>query len=827
MKHELDSYHRKRDFSKTSEPRGGQSSLSSGHMFIVHKHAARRLHYDLRLEAGGVLKSWAVPKGPSYDPSEKRLAVHVEDHPIEYGDFEGIIEEGQYGAGAVMLWDKGIWQPVGDWEKGLNNGKLTFKLKGRKLKGEWSLVRMNKKQANAEIWLLIKHHDREVHDASSYDITEEEPLSVKTGRSIDEIRSQVDEIVENKPESREKNRIKAVGRKAPWPGSFTPQLPTLVSHSPKEEQWLNEIKFDGYRLIAMIKKGSVSLLTRGGQDWTVKFPSIAHELSKLPIENGILDGEVAVQDPDGTTSFQKLQNVLKNSTGNSLFYYVFDLPYLNGHDLTGLPLIERKNTLEELVRNYQNLIPSVHFSTHITGNGDRIFQAACAHGAEGIVSKRSDSPYVQKRSQYWVKVKCKKRQEFVVGGYTDPKGARSYFGSLMLGYYDEKRRLIYCGNVGTGFNAKSIHKIYDTLKKWEKDDPDFDSPIDSTIKRHAHWTAPRMVVEIEFSGWTDEEYLRHPSFSGIREDKNPEEVVLEKEILPPGTESLPDENTETRIELPVNLTNPGKVLYPEQGLTKKDLAEYYLQIADWILPEIAGRPLSIVRCPEGIGAECFFQKHLGDQTSKWIKAVPIQEKGKMELYPVVDDVKGLLSLVQLGALEIHMWGCRRDHLEFPDRIIFDLDPSPEISKRQLIEATLFFRGWLMENNLRPFLKTTGGNGIHLVIPLKPSLNWDDVKNISKSIAQKLASLRPDIFTALMTTKAKRKGRILIDYMRNNRGSTSILPYSTRARPGAPVALPISIKELTEDFLSRTYNVTQVIHRLKKLKRDPWKGLNRP
>jgi len=427
-----------------------------------------------------------------------------------------------------------------------------------------------------------------------------------------------------------------------------------------------------------------------------------------------------------------------------------------------------------------------------------------------------------------VKVKCIKRQEFVVGGYTKPKGSRQFFGSLLLGYYEDDR-LIYCGHVGTGFNVKSIEKIHNQLKKIEKSGSPFDSgrTITDPLNRKVHWTLPRMVAEVEFSGWTDDGLLRHPSFAGVREDKDPKTVTLEREISPPG-ESEPLHETRTKGQeshprIPVKLTHPDKILSFGQGLTKRDLAEYYLQISEWLLPEITGRPLSLVRCPQGVEDGCFFQKHLGDAAPRWIESVPIREDGKVELYPAVEDVNGLLSLVQMGTLEIHAWGCRRDHLEHPDRMVFDLDPSPEVSKGQLIEAVLFFKDWLEENKLRSFLKTTGGKGVHLVIPLKPVLSWKEVKDISKKIAQDVSGLKPDMFTAVMT-KSKRTGKILIDYMRNHRGSTSILPYSTRARPGAPVALPILKEELTEEFLSRSFDIHQVIRRLKKLKRNPWKDL---
>lgn len=834
----LKEYHRKRKFTETSEPKGKIERSPSGRMFVVQKHAARRLHYDLRLEADGVLKSWAVPKGPSYDPAEKRLAVQVEDHPIEYGDFEGQIEEGQYGAGTVMVWDKGTWTPIGDWKKDLNAGRLRFSLDGQKLKGPWTLVQLKRKEeTDGKNWLLIKSSVEEPQELRSFDVTSEKPLSVKTGRSLKEIREQSQgpngsTWKSNRPAVKRKTPKKRtqkaefhlparMGQKAPWPDSFRPQLATLVSRAPEGNQWLYEIKFDGYRLLGEIRKGRVRLKTRRGQDWTEKFPSIATELSRLPIQNGILDGEVVVQNPDGITRFQDLQNILRRKASGALLYYVFDLPYLDDHNLSETPLIERKTLLRELIQRHQREIPSIRYSDHLMGSGNQVFQMACDHAMEGIIAKRSDSAYVQRRSQDWAKVKCLKSQEFVVGGFTEPKGARTLFGSLLLGFYDERHRLIYCGNVGTGFNEASLKTIYSQLKKLEQDHSPFDSEIEKSIRRNVHWVAPRMVAEVEFSSRTDTGILRHPSFAGMREDREPAEVTLEKEVPPP---QEPSRSSITKQRsFPVRFSHPDKIFYPEERLTKKDIGEYYTQISKWILPELAGRPLVLVRCPEGVAGKCYYQKHLEGKVPKSIQPLPIEEKKQKGIYPVVEDLNGLLSLVQFDVLEIHMWGCRRDRVEFPDRMIFDLDPSPEISKKQLIEATHFFRDWLLKKEIKSFLKTTGGKGIHIVIPLNQSLRWDEVEKISKSIALEMVQQKRDWFLATMS-KQKRKGKIFLDYFRNNRGATSILPYSTRARPGATVALPISEKELTEELLAHPPNVMQTIERMRKMKTDPWQEI---
>ncbi|HSR12332.1 MAG TPA: DNA ligase D, partial [Thermodesulfobacteriota bacterium] len=725
----LEEYRKKRDFGKTPEPKGQTRKSGSGRMFVVQKHAARRLHYDLRLEMDGVLKSWAVPKGPSYDPADKRLAVQVEDHPIDYGDFEGIIEPGQYGAGTVMVWDRGTWEPA-DGDKGVESGKMVFRLDGQKLKGTWHMIRLKKRRGEkGENWLLFKGRDADSPGRPG-DITEEEPLSVKTGRSMEEIRADADEKwVSNAPSSpsRKPGLIAPPppkGRPARFPEDFSPQLATLVSRAPEGKLWLHEVKFDGYRVLAKMQAGRVSLITRRGQNWTDRFAPVAEELSTLPVSNAILDGEVVIQDPDGTTNFQKLQNSLKGAAEGPLLYYVFDIPYYNGHDMTEVALAERKELLRQLIHTYQAHLPSVHYSEHIVGSGERIFKAACDRAAEGIVSKLASSPYVQTRSKSWLKVKCIRRQEFVIGGFTKPKGSRSDFGALLLGYYKDGN-LRYAGKVGTGFNSRSLKEIHEKLKPLEQDRSPFAERVKESPQKDLHWTAPRLVAEVEFFTWTDDGRLRHPSFAGIREDKDASEVAREEEGPPPPkeeAEAKPATRTPARkaSEAPA-LTHPDKVLYPEQGLTKRDLADYYTQVAERALPEMTRRPLTLVRCPEGIGGECFFQKHLGKDAPQAIRRVPIEEKNGIGYYPYIEDLNGLLSLVQLGALEIHGWGSRVDRLEYPDRMVLDLDPSPEITKEALAEAAKWVKEWLGRHDVRPFFKTTGGKGVHVVIPLKADL----------------------------------------------------------------------------------------------------------
>ncbi len=839
---DLRTYRSRRDFKKTTEPPGGVPKPSPAPIFVVQKHAARRLHYDLRLEAGGVLKSWAVPKGPSYDPGEKRLAVHVEDHPLEYADFEGLIAENQYGAGTVMIWDRGTWSSEGDWRKGLETGKLTFRLEGAKLKGAWKLIRIKERQdeefesASHDNWLLIKAHDAEAGHPRNLGATEDN-LSVKTGRTMEQITAQKNAYWQGSrtasPSSERRELQKAPapppapGTAAPWPDSFFPQLATLVSRLPESNQWVSEIKYDGYRLLAMIRQGRVTLETRRGQDWTETFPAIVRELSRLPVKNAILDGEVVVMNPDGTTNFQKLQNIMNRRDEGNPVYYVFDLPYYQDHDLSPVPLRERKTVVRELISTYQERIPSIRYSDHLEGSGERILRTACDHAVEGIVAKLAESPYVQKRTKYWVKKKCVNRGEFVVGGYTAPKGTRSLFGSLVLGYYSEAHQLLYCGNVGTGFSEKTIRIVYEQMKDLEQESSPFAFPIEDTRNRDVHWIAPRLVAEVEFADWTDGGHLRHPSFVGLREDKKPEEIGREKEAPPP-EEPVTRQEAAALPKIPVKLTNPEKVLYPEPGVTKKDLAEYYLRVARLMLPEAGNRPLVLVRCPEGIVQDmrekCFFQKHLRDDIPEGIRTAPIEEKGQVGLYPVVDEVKGILALAQLGALEIHMLGCRADDIAHPDRMIFDLDPSFDVSRERLIEASFYLRDFLEKNGLRAFLKLTGGKGIHIVVPLRPGMNWDELKKVSRAIAFELVHARPAWFTATVS-KRRRTGKILVDYLRNSLGASSIVPWSTRANPAATVAYPVSWNELTVDLLAKPVTVRNVLQRLNGMKEDPWAVIN--
>jgi bifunctional non-homologous end joining protein LigD len=853
----LAEYVRKRDFKKTKEPRGAVAAKTS-HLFIIQKHAATRLHYDFRLALDGTLKSWAVPKGPSWNPEDKRLAVHVEDHPMEYGTFEGTIPQGEYGGGTVMLWEKGQWFPEGDAAEGYAKGNLKFRLEGERLKGRWALVQMKgTASGDGKNWLLIKEKDDV--KLRSLPTVEKYLTSVKTGRTMEQIantskavwssKTKTASKAKSKPASKSKSKpvpekaapITAastlpMARKAPFPDSFKPQLATLTDQAPAGEQWIHEVKYDGYRLIAFVRGGKVRLFTRNEQDWTDRFPSIAEALEKMPIREAILDGEVVVQKSDGTTDFQALQNALKNRERARIAYYVFDLPYCDGHDLKETPLLERKKLLKQFFPELTANGP-VRYSSHIEGKGKEVFQNACHLSLEGIVSKNVDSSYVHRRSPDWLKVKCAHRQEFVIGGYTHPKGSRSHFGSLLLGYHDKQGKLVYSGHVGTGFDNKLLTTIYKELHRREQKKSPFHGPMERSIERDVVWVKPELVGEVQFAGWTSDGVLRHPSFEGLREDKDAREVVIERTPAEQAQASESNERQapETTMKKAkhrqseddadtvagVALTHPDRVLYPDQGITKRDLCLYYERIADHLLPHIKGRPLSMVRCPRGEGQACFYQKHFTESEPESVRGIRIKEKEKTDTYILVDDVKGLVSLVQMGVLEVHPWGSTEKHLEKPDLLVFDLDPAPKLDWSEVVFAARLLRKLLDEAGLTSFLKTTGGKGLHVVAPVEPELSWDDFKDFSRSVAEHLVALHPDKYVATMS-KAQRDKKIFIDFFRNGRGATSVAPYSTRARRGATVSTPLSWNELSPRLNTQEFTVESVPKRLEQ-HGDPWGG----
>jgi bifunctional non-homologous end joining protein LigD len=844
----LREYKRKRNFRRTPEPAGGSAAKSIARQFVIQKHDATRLHYDFRLELDGTLKSWAVPKGPSLDPAVKALAVHVEDHPLEYAGFEGTIPKGQYGGGTVMVWDHGQWEPEGDPQRGYRQGKLKFRLHGEKLHGSWALVRMGGRAGeDGKNWLLIKHDDEAAKPIRKYDVLKREPLSVVSGRDLLEIESAADRVWSSnrngkaggaskaaKPAkksagrktSKSRRRTAAVdlgglpgAQKSRQPSRLKPQLASLVEEVPAGDDWLHEIKFDGYRILAFIKNGRVRLVSRNGKDWTRRFPTVAAAVGELPLEAAILDGEVVSLNEEGLSVFQRLQNLLKRGDDASLVYYVFDVPHCRGYNLTGVPLVERKTVLEGILLGANRANDGVvRYSDHVVGQGDAVLQQACKSTMEGIVSKRADAPYEQTRSRSWLKVKCVKRQEFVVAGYTKPSGSRVGLGALLLAYHKDGQ-LTYAGRVGTGFTDQSLRDLTKQLREFRTTKSPFAVPLTTAQRRGVTWVEPKLIAEVEFTDWTDEGLLRHPSFQGLREDKKPAQITREEaQPMPRRTKAAADG---ARQVAGVNISHPDRVLYPEMGVTKVDLAEYYAEIADWILPHLENRPLTLVRCPAGRTGQCFYQKHLSDSLPDAVRGVMIKEKDGRDEYVVVDDLPGLVSLVQMGVLELHPWPARADKIEAPDRLIIDLDPGEGTPWKNVVDAARAVRQRLEDLGLESFLRTSGGKGLHVVAPLSRRNTWDQLKEFAHALADDMVRQAPERLIATMS-KAKRRGKVYVDYLRNQRGATAVASYSSRARTGATVAMPLAWKELSTRTKPDGYSVVSVPKRLKTAA-DPWKG----
>lgn len=829
----LDDYRQKRDFTRSREPEGKDEASGGGGLYVIQKHAARRLHYDLRLELDGVLRSWAVPRGPSLDPAEKRLAVEVEDHPLEYGSFEGVIPRGEYGGGTVMVWDRGTWEAEGDPRQDLERGKLTFRLHGEKLRGSWALARMKDREANrGRNWLLIKHRDPEAVAEETYSIVEEQPLSVASGLTLSEIAAREESVASTPSEATgpapDPSRL-TNARRSPLPQEFKPQLATPVTEPPAGGNWLHEIKFDGYRILARVKSGRATLLSRNGRNWTPRFSAIARSLRALPVKEAVLDGEIVVLRPDGTSDFQALQDLLQGGSGGTLVYYLFDLPYCDGFDLSGTPLLERKNLLRSLLSRLSSRVENILFSDHMESSGREVYLQACRLAAEGIVSKQAAAPYEQRRSRSWLKTKCVHRQEFLVCGWTEPGGSRPGFGALLLGYYRE-RELVYAGRVGTGFSRDTLGKLSVSLRSLEQHDSPFTAPPSGPEAQGVHWVRPELIAEVEFLEWTRENILRQASFQGLREDKSPTDIVRESPVEGAGR-GAPSAGTAQAggpgrnragdaVVAGVRLSNPDKILFPEQGVSKRMLAEFYAAVGEFILPHVIRRPLTLLRCPDGRQGECFYQKHPGEKPPPALRTIPIREKETTGEYLVIDDLQGLISLVQLGVLEIHPWGSRESDPESPGILTFDLDPGPSLGWPEVIEGARLLRCRLEELGLQSFVKTSGGKGLHVVVPIGPGTGWEEAKNFTRAVALDLASSRPGRFTAEMT-RVKREGRIFIDYIRNGRGATTVAAYSTRARTGAPVSTPIRWDELNRSMRPDRYRIDNLPRRLAALKNDPW------
>ena len=819
----LEAYRRRRDFARTPEPPPEVASSAAGNGYLIQKHAARRTHFDFRLELDGVLLSWAVPNGPSLDPAERRLAVRTEDHPLEYGSFEGVIPAGQYGGGTVMLWDRGHWTPTKEPRAGLKRGQLEFELHGERLRGGWVLTRLRPKpdeRGDRENWLLIKRHDGEERPGEGAALADGATTSVASGRSMAEIAqdrsrvwsSQSGELAPEAaaaPDGRMPPAV-AAARAAALPDFVEPQLATLVAAAPAGERWLHEIKYDGYRTQARIAGGACRMLSRSGLDWTAKFTPIADRLARLAVRDALVDGEVVVLEASGVSSFGALQQALSEGVAGNLTYFAFDLLHLDGRDLRRLPLADRKTALAALLAGEPDDGP-VRYSQHYTDRGPDFFAQACRLALEGIVSKRADAAYRSGRGRGWVKSKCTRRQEFVVGGWLSSTAAGRDLRSLLVGYH-EGGRLVYAGKVGTGFGAAEAERLLAALKRVPRKSPPF-AAVPREAARGARWVEPEVVVETEFRAWTDDRMLRHAAFKGLREDKPAREVTLDVPI-----EEDPMPRPTVAAETGIVLTHPDRVLWPEHGYTKQMLADYYAEVAPLLLPHVAGRPLSLVRCPGGI-PDCFFQRHAGQGLPDAVKAVRVRDE--KEPYLAIDDVAGLIALVQVAALELHPWGARVDDVERPDRIVMDFDPDESLPWERVVAAGFACRDRLASMGLTGFVKTTGGKGLHVVVPIERRHGWPEVKAFAQALAVAMAADDATFVTTM--AKSARRGRIFIDYLRNDRTATAVAPYSTRARPGAPVALPVDWDELRTLPSGGHYTLASIGRRLGRGD-DPWAAM---
>jgi len=840
----LREYRQKRNFARTPEPSGDKPTraVQDKPSFVVQKHAARQLHYDFRLELDGVLKSWAVPKGPCLDPMAKRLAVHVEDHPLDYGGFEGVIPRGEYGGGTVMLWDHGWWEPLGDAAEGYAKGNLKFTLHGDKLHGKWALVRMKNRRDNdkGDNWLLLKERDGEARPGTDDAIVKEKTESVESGRDIASIAADSDrvwssktgEVTEKAPRGAAKRKsakgpaidIAAVtgARRSKTPPKITPQLAGPAAQAPTGDQWLHEIKYDGYRMLALLRGGKVELRSRNDLDWTKKFPELTRALGRLPAKDAVLDGEIVHFFDTGITSFSALQNDLAEGTTAALVYVAFDLLFADGWDLTAAPLEERKTALAALLAIDPS--PQVRYGDHQIGKGPEFLTGARRYGLEGIVSKRRDAPYRSGSRADWVKVKCQEREELVIIGFTDGAAGASGFGALLVGYHDKRGKLVYAGRVGTGFSEKLLKSLRDELNALERKQPTVTLPKDLP-SRGIHWVEPRMVAEVTFREWTPDGVLRQSVFVGIREDKSAAEVVLAK---PPAPRAAPAETPEpavgwdgAAVVAGIRVTHAERIVYPDQGISKLAVAQYYEAVSELMLPHVVRRPLSLLRCPEGLNGERFFQKHLSPGFPDAIKQVPIKTSEGREIYLMIEDVHGLVGLVQMGVLEIHPWGSKIDRLDRPDRLVFDLDPDTGLAWARVVEAAFTVRDTLQSLDLVSFAKTTGGKGIHVVVPIKPTLDWETAKEFTRLLVERLAEKEPHLYTASMA-KRVRHGRIFIDYLRNARGATAVAAYSTRARPSAGVSTPVTWDDLAHGVRSDQFTLLNISQRIRPGVADPWR-----
>lgn len=831
-KSNLGTYRGKRNFARTEEPAGDEAlPSSSGLRFVIQRHDARRLHYDLRLELGGVFKSWAVTRGPSLNPRDKRLAVEVEDHPLEYGDFEGTIPKGQYGGGTVQIWDRGFWTAEGDPHDGLERGELKFTLEGERLKGSWVLVRMKKdnRGGTRTNWLLIKHRDEHALEAEG-DAFLQEPGSVASGRSLGTIAAGkgkkpqpfITATSTGSDATLAPDAVRAPARakktRAAMPGFIEPQLCTLVVRATSAPGWAHEVKFDGYRMQLRVENGVGKLNTRKGLDWTARFETLATAASALP--DCLLDGEVVALDAQGLPDFAALQTALKDNATGGLIYFAFDLLFIGGEDLRALPLRERKERLKSLIETTRTL--GVRYVDHFETPGEAMLQSACLMHLEGIVSKRLDAPYTSGRGANWTKAKSRAGQEVVIGGWVNSGGR---FRSLLAGVYHDGR-LVYVGRVGTGFSAETVRRIMPKLTEVEIPASPFADDAVPVKKDNLHWARPELVAEIEFAGWSDAGMVRQASFKGLREDRFPDEIVGEgRPVAVKISVDTPASKAKAVGDVDVMgvpISSPDKPLWPDQDppVTKADLARYYEAVGDWLIEHIKGRPCSVVRAPDGIGAETFFQRHAMPGSSELFELVTVS--GDRKPYLQIDRVQGLAAIAQFGGVELHPWNCQPGNPDLPGRLVFDLDPAPDVPFGLVIEAAVMLRERLESFGLRAFCKTTGGKGLHVVAPLTSdarSPDWWAAKTFAQEVCRRLALEHPDRFTMSMAKKA-RPGRIYLDYLRNDRMATAVAPLSPRAREGATVSMPLDWPQVRAGLDPKKFTMRTAPALLRKNR--PWK-----
>jgi len=849
----LATYRAKRDFGRTAEPSGKASVAAASQLrFVIQRHDATRLHYDFRLELDGVFKSWAVTKGPSLDPKVKRLAVEVEDHPLDYGDFEGTIPKGQYGGGTVQLWDRGYWIPEGDPHEGLKRGDLKFSLVGERLAGSWVLVRMKwdrkgggGKRTN---WLLIKHRDEASKDGSDGAVLDDNQTSVASGRTLREIaigtgkapapfmtakrrtagavwdsrkKGGGDKAVAPEPKARAR-KIRAM------PDFIEPQLTKLVDRAPSEPGWVHEIKLDGYRLQLRVEDGKATLKTRKGLDWTKKFQAIAEIAEQLP--DCMIDGEACALDHTGAPDFAGLQAALSEGKSGDLIYFAFDLMFAEGEDLRRLPLVDRKARLEKLLGGLKDKRRQIRFVEHLETAGDAVLSSACRMNLEGIVSKQLDAPYQSTRSGTWTKAKCRGGQEVIIGGWTQ-EGKK--LRSLIAGVYRGKgkhAKLVPVGRVGTGFSEPVMRALLPELKKVESRTSPFAAGASPRKESNMHWARPELVAEIEFAGWTGDGNVRQAAFKGLRADKPAREIEAEKPAKPEKIKVAKPKPADSgpAVVMGVTISHPDKPLWPDEEppITKIELARYFEEVGDWMMPHLVGRPCSLVRTPDGIkGDQKFFQRHAMPGSSHLITEVKVS--GDRKPYVQLDRKEALAAVAQIGTTELHPWNNQPDVPDLPGRLVFDLDPAPEVGFNDVVKGALELRKRLEKLGLATFCKTTGGKGLHVVTPLtndRKSPDWDAAKAFAKEVCRRLAEAEPDRYLLSMAKK-DRTGRIFLDYLRNDRTSTAVAPLSPRARAGAAVSMPLEWTQVKAGLDPKRFTIRTVPALLKKTKawRDYDKG----